>query len=253
MVRATTQQGQAGAGLGPAPLFDLAFKQSRNAMVLVDGNRCHVDANGAYLRLLGYTRQQLIGRPIYSYIVGGPKASPAEWDAALADGRFTGETTLRDVRGNSVAVQYAGSSEIVTGRYLVLFVVLSTARWGRHFRRQSQPAIRYAPLSRRECEIVSHIAMGETGQEIAEELHIAHDTVRSHVRNAMNKMDARSRAHLVAKALGEGVVLSEMLATNLPSSASMQRSEGPWPTTRNEEVRLSGAQATAVGANDPSA
>lgn len=179
-------------------------------MVLVGGNRRHVDVNGAYLRLLGYTRQQLIGRPIYAYIVGGPKASPAEWDAALGEGRFTGETTLRGANGNGVAVQYAGSSEIVTGRYLVLFVVLSTARWGRHFRRPSPPAGRHAHLSKREREIVSYVAMGQTGQEIADELQISHDTVRTHVRNAMDKLDARSRAHLVAKALGEGIILSEM-------------------------------------------
>jgi PAS domain S-box-containing protein len=210
MARATTGHTQLTGGAGPGPLFEAAFKHSRNAMVLVDGNRCHVDVNGAYLLLVGYTREQMIGRPIYSYVVGGPTASQAEWDAALAEGRFTGETILRDASGHRVAVQYAGSSEIVTGRSLVLFVILSTARWGRHFRRPSPPAGRHVPLSGREREIVSYVAMGQTGQEIADELQIANATVRTHVRNAMDKLDARSRAHLVAKALGQGVVLSEM-------------------------------------------
>jgi DNA-binding CsgD family transcriptional regulator len=45
---------------------------------------------------------------------------------------------------------------------------------------------------------------GATGREIPEELQIAHDTVRTHVRNAMDRLGARSRAHLVAKALGGG-------------------------------------------------
>jgi len=54
---------------------------------------------------------------------------------------------------------------------------------------------------------VRHVAQGESGREIADELGIAHDTVRTHVRNAMEKVGARSRAHLVAKALGEGHVL----------------------------------------------
>ena len=49
---------------------------------------------------------------------------------------------------------------------------------------------------------------GDSGPEIAEELGIAHDTVRTHVRNAMEKIGARSRAHLVAKALGEGHALA---------------------------------------------
>jgi DNA-binding CsgD family transcriptional regulator len=62
-------------------------------------------------------------------------------------------------------------------------------------------------LSRREHEIVGLVAAGSTGPEIADELQIAHDTVRTHVRNAMTKLGARSRAHLVAKALGDGIAL----------------------------------------------
>ena len=64
-----------------------------------------------------------------------------------------------------------------------------------------------ASLTPRELEIVRLIARGESGPEIAAELHIAHDTVRTHVRNAMKKTGARSRAHLVAKVLGEGYAL----------------------------------------------
>jgi DNA-binding CsgD family transcriptional regulator len=54
---------------------------------------------------------------------------------------------------------------------------------------------------------VRHVARGSTGPEIADELSISHDTVRTHVRNAMTKVGARSRAHLVAKALGDGHAL----------------------------------------------
>ena len=55
--------------------------------------------------------------------------------------------------------------------------------------------------------MVRLVALGDTGPEIAEELGITHDTVRTHVRNAMAKTGARSRAQLVAMALGEGHVL----------------------------------------------
>jgi PAS domain S-box-containing protein len=216
MMSARARRSYLGSDAGLSSLFDAAFKHSRNPMVLVDGDRCHVDANGAYLRLLGYTREQLIGRPIYSYIVGGPMASPAEWNAALLEGRFTGHAQLRDAHGGVVGVQYAATSEIVTGRYLVLVVALTTSRWGAHFRRPTTSATRSTPLSRREREIVSLVAMGETGPEIAEELRIAHHTVRTHVRNAMEKLDARSRAHLVAKALGEGIIISDVATTKLP-------------------------------------
>ena len=88
----------------------------------------------------------------------------------------------------------------------MLFVVLSTSRWGRHSRRDSEAGTGET-LSAREREIVRLVAAGETGPEIAEHLHISHETVRTHVRNAMAKVGARSRAHLVAKALGDGHAL----------------------------------------------
>lgn len=192
---------------GVSGLFAGAFAQSKNAMVLVDDRRRHVDANGAYLRLLGYRRDAIIGRPIYDFVADGPLASPSEWKAAVEAGRFTGEVELLCGAGDRVGVQWAATSEVVTGRYLVLFVALSTSRWGTRFRRTMPPASAPGTLSRREREIVRLIALGSTGPEIADELQIAHATVRTHVRNAMAKTDARSRAHLVAKALGYGLVL----------------------------------------------
>jgi PAS domain S-box-containing protein len=189
-----------------AGLFRTAFIQSRNAMVLLDSRRCHVDVNGAYLKLLGYRREQLIDRPIYTFVLGGPRLSPEEWRATLALHEFSGEGTLVAADGSTVAVQFAASTEVVTGRQLVLFVALSTSRWGPRFRREVSGEAARA-LSKRECEIVRLVALGATGPEIAEELQISHDTVRTHARNAMEKVGARSRAHLVAKALAEGHVL----------------------------------------------
>jgi PAS domain S-box-containing protein len=191
-----------------AQLFSTAFTQSRNAMVLLDGNRRHVDVNGAYLKLMGYRREELIDRPIYRYVVGGPLASSAEWKAALHQHQFTGEVELVPADGGRVAVQWAATTEVVTGRRLVLFVALNTSRWGPRFRRDVPSKSEPHALSAREREVVRLVALGNTGPEIADELRIAHDTVRTHVRNAMEKSGARSRAHLVAKALGEGLALN---------------------------------------------
>jgi DNA-binding NarL/FixJ family response regulator len=104
-------------------------------------------------------------------------------------------------------VQWAAGTEIVTGRRLILFVTLSTSRWGAHYRRATTPEPRADGVSPREREIVHHVAQGSSGPEIAAELQISHDTVRTHVRNTMGKVGARSRAHLGAKSLGDGHVL----------------------------------------------
>jgi len=71
-------------------LFAAAFRQSRNAMALLDGERCFVDVNGAYLTLLGYRRRELIGQPVFRFVVGGPLASRAEWRSMLNSGQFNG-------------------------------------------------------------------------------------------------------------------------------------------------------------------
>ena len=190
-----------------AGLFSTAFTQSRNAMVLLDASRRLVDANGAYLQLLSYRRKEVIDQPMYRFVVGGPLVSPEEWRAALAEGRFAGEAEMQSADGSIVAVQWAATTEVVTGRRLVLVVVLSTSRWGPRFRRTMPSGHQPEALSKREREIVRLVALGNTGPEIAEELQIAHDTVRTHARNAMAKTGARSRAHLVAKALGEALAL----------------------------------------------
>jgi PAS domain S-box-containing protein len=193
-----------------ARLFSEAFARSRNAMVLLDSSRRHVDVNGASLRLTGYQRHQLIGRPITEFVAKGSRLRSArEWEAALAAGRFTGHARLVAADGSHLSVQYAATTEVVTGHRLILFVELNSSRWGARFRRPIFGRHSNQPLSPRETEIVRLVALGMTGREIAAELQIAHHTVRTHVNNAMRRTGARSRAHLVAKVLAEGQVLSE--------------------------------------------
>ncbi|HYH59105.1 MAG TPA: LuxR C-terminal-related transcriptional regulator [Thermoleophilaceae bacterium] len=191
---------------GWAGLFQVAFRESRNAMVLLDERRLIVEVNGAFLRLLGYKREALIGRPGHTVSAGAPALTAEEWAAGLAKRRFYGEVNLLCQDGTVVVQQWGATTEVITGRRLVLCVAMATSRWGDQFRRRLVDEETRSDLSPREREIVHLVALGRSGPEIADELGIAHDTVRTHVRNAMGKVGARSRAHLVAKALGEGHV-----------------------------------------------
>ena len=190
-------------GDGWSALFASAFNQSRNPMVLADAERRIVDVNVAFVQLVGRSRAELLGRRGHTLVAGGPLATPSEWRDALAQRRFTGEATLLHADGSGIAVQWAAVCETATGRRLVLFVALNTSRWGGRFRRAVDDESAGGALSGREREVVHHIALGRSGPEIADELSITHDTVRTHARNAMTKLGARSRAHLVAKAVGE--------------------------------------------------
>ena len=194
-------------GEGWSGLFETAFSQSRNPMVLVDADRTIVEVNPAFARLLGRAKSGLVGRKLFTFVAGGPLVTPDEWRDALSQGRFTGEANLVHSSGSEVAVQWAGATEVATGRRLVLFVAVNTSRWGDQFRRPPDGWSGRAELTEREREVVEHVALGDTSPEIASRLGISHETVRTHVRNAMGKSGARSRAHLVAKALAEGLVL----------------------------------------------
>ncbi|HET8954744.1 MAG TPA: response regulator transcription factor [Solirubrobacterales bacterium] len=56
-------------------------------------------------------------------------------------------------------------------------------------------------LSARESEVLGFLADGLTGEEIARRLVLSPETVRTHIRNATEKLEARTRTEAVVKAL----------------------------------------------------
>ena len=65
---------------------------------------------------------------------------------------------------------------------------------------------RLGVLSAREREVLDLLAEGLTGEEIAKRLFLSPETIRTHVRNAMDKLEARTRAHAIAIALRQGEI-----------------------------------------------
>lgn len=61
-------------------------------------------------------------------------------------------------------------------------------------------------LSPREREILGLLSQGLSGEEAATQLFLSPETVRTHVRNAMTKLGAATRAHAVALALQRGEI-----------------------------------------------
>jgi len=61
-------------------------------------------------------------------------------------------------------------------------------------------------LSPREREILELLAHGLNGEQIAQQLYLSSETVRTHVRNAMSKLDASTRVHAVVLAMQRGEI-----------------------------------------------
>jgi DNA-binding NarL/FixJ family response regulator len=57
-----------------------------------------------------------------------------------------------------------------------------------------------SPLSKRETEILEHIANGKSGSRIASELFIDAETVKSHIKNIYTKLNVNSKADAIKTA-----------------------------------------------------
>jgi DNA-binding NarL/FixJ family response regulator len=64
-------------------------------------------------------------------------------------------------------------------------------------------------LSTREMEVLDCLSRGQTTIQIAEELFISDNTVKTHVRHILEKLDASNRAEAVSKAIQFGLLGKE--------------------------------------------
>jgi two-component system nitrate/nitrite response regulator NarL len=89
---------------------------------------------------------------------------------------------------------------------------ISRAMTGKLFRqlaRRGQPTVQPGAtgvLSPRECEVLALIVSGYSNPEIAEELGIARNTVKNHLRSILAKLGVRNRAQAAAYAVSHGLV-----------------------------------------------
>lgn len=61
-------------------------------------------------------------------------------------------------------------------------------------------------LTPREREILNLLAQGHTGEQVAELLVLSAETVKTHIRNAMVRLNATTRVHAVALGLRDGEI-----------------------------------------------
>ncbi|MFC7587750.1 response regulator [Nonomuraea antimicrobica] len=121
--------------------------------------------------------------------------------AALQAGAsgFVLKDSAPDELVNAVRVVAAGEallSPAITRKVIGLF--------GRH---GAEPVEGIETLTPRERELVAWVATGRSNEEIAGELTISPETVRTHVSRAMVKLHARDRAQLVVFAMRAGLTL----------------------------------------------
>jgi DNA-binding NarL/FixJ family response regulator len=100
-------------------------------------------------------------------------------------------------------IRQAADGEIVIPNSLLMGLLMRMPRDKAASYREEKG---YEPLTLREREILESLAAGKSGSAIAEEMHIAPLTVRTHIRNLMSKLGVHSRLEAVAFGLKHGII-----------------------------------------------
>jgi LuxR family transcriptional regulator, maltose regulon positive regulatory protein len=188
-----------GAGLPAAVLA-----QSRSALALADDDGVLREVNRAASQLLRLPRAALAGTALDALSAPHERAATATRLRMLLerDAWEPGSTDLMLADGRRIEVHAQSVPDEPASHLLALRSALPRrfARRGIAVARGGVPA----RPSERELQVVRMLADGLTGEQIAQELMLSPETVRSHLRNVMGKLGAGTRPHLVALAVQDG-------------------------------------------------
>jgi DNA-binding CsgD family transcriptional regulator len=192
------------------------FERSRNPMLIVDDLRRWVTGNAAACDLLGIAREEIPWHTMDEFTPRSQRRRLEEqWDAFLANGAAEGWYHLDVPDRGPVPVEFSATANVLPARHLSVFIPPERA-----LSDQASGALAGEPtwlpvgvkshgrdqLTDREREIMTWVASGLQNAEIAEQLVLSPETVKSHVHNAMGKLGAHTRAHAVAIALVAGEI-----------------------------------------------
>ena len=161
--------------------------EGRVAVVVADDDRRYVHANAAACALLGIEREELIGMRVEEVTGTPPERAAEAWRRFRTAGVLVGTFPVPSPVGPR-NVPYITIADVAPGRHLAILIPERGER-------------DWQPLSQREREVVALVAGGATGREVGEMLSVTSATVETHIRNAMRRLGARNRSHLVTLAI----------------------------------------------------
>jgi DNA-binding CsgD family transcriptional regulator len=178
----------------------LFLSRTRTAVLLADDERRCIDANQGACQLLRVTRGYLLAKPLDEWFPADERESmEAAWAEFLKRGALASRVRVRVPPGESATVDFTATAHVVPGRHLVILSPPGAAGAP-----DAAGGANRAAMSAREREVMELVAAGATTDQMAGRLFISQETVRRHVKNAMTKLDAHTRAQAVAIAVRRG-------------------------------------------------
>jgi DNA-binding NarL/FixJ family response regulator len=175
-------------------------------MFILDDDRIYVDCNPAAEQLLECSRDEILGRSADDFIPPDVLARvPAAWARFLRDGYSVSSLERLTARSRRVRCSYSATANFLPGLHLSISIPEP-----RPFTSPPRTAEGSGKsLTLREGEILTRIALGQMGPQIAGELSISRETVRTHIHNILLKLGAQTRAHAVVLAIERGEIITD--------------------------------------------
>jgi PAS domain S-box-containing protein len=213
-----------------------ALKHTADGAYIIDAQQRIIFWNKAAEALLGFTAQEVLGRPCYQiiggrdetgcpicrrrclpYLAGGRGESIQSFDVCVRDkdGRshWLNVSTLVLPGDDDKPRAIVHLFRIIDVQKQMEVFVRDVASQARHFeRRQRRPPTTPreesspAQLTPRETQVLELLARGMDTTEIAQALVISKVTVRNHVQHILHKLNVHSRLEAVAYALQHDLI-----------------------------------------------
>ena len=194
-----------------------AFERSRHPMLIADDQRRWVTGNGAACDLLEIAREEIPWRRMDDFTPPSERRRlEDQWEAFLATGEAEGWYELYVPGRGPLPVEFSATANVLPRRHLSVFIprekgltelpdIAAVPEWTP----LATVEIDRVELTKREREVMTLVASGLQTDDLAERLFVSSETIRSHVRNAMGKLGAHTRAHAVTIALVTGQIAWE--------------------------------------------
>jgi PAS domain S-box-containing protein len=183
------------------------FDRSLIPMVILDNDRRLLEVNTAARLVFRMSMRELRRLRIDDLTAAHHLPALQEaWNELFARGTVSDRYSVTFNDGSTLWVYLSTIANALPGRHLVVFV---PADWPGNELEELQPATQpriRGPLSTRQVEVLRLVAVGASAAEMADELSISEATVRTHVKNILERLSAKNRAQAVALAMGNGLL-----------------------------------------------
>lgn len=194
-------------------------------MLIIDNERHYKEANGPARLIFRMSLREMRQNRIDDLTAEADwPALEALWSELRDHGSVSGRYLITFKDGSTLWVYFAALHNVLPGEHLGVFM---PANWPGDELEEMQPAAdeeQGGSLSPRQLDVLRLVALGANASQIASELSISEATVRTHVKNLLDRLGAKNRAHAVAIAMTSG-----LLGRN-PRRSADARVEPVWPS-----------------------